>query len=132
MGSYLSRDAILGADDLQYEDLDVPEWGGIVRVRSLSGAERDNYEASMRLQRGKEFIANMANVRAKLVVRCVVDEDGKRLFTDNDAPALGEKSAAALDRVFEVAARLSRLSDEDVDELAGNSAAAQSGDSTSA
>lgn len=132
MGSYLSRDAILGADDLEYEELDVPEWGGTVRVRSLSGAERDAYEASMRLQRGKEFIANMANIRAKLVAKCVVDENGERIFTDNDAPALGEKSASALDRIFEVAARLSRISDEDVEELGKASESDLAGDSISA
>lgn len=131
MGSYLSRDAILQADDLEYEELDVPEWGGTVRVRSLSGTELDAYQASMRLQRGNEFIANMLNIRAKLVVRAVVDEDGKRLFTDNDAPALGEKSAAALNRVFEVASRLSRLSEEDVEELGKGSESDLSGDFTS-
>jgi hypothetical protein len=61
----------------------------------------------------------------------VVDDDGNRLFTDADAKALGEKSAAALDKLFEAAAELSRLKDEDIDELAGKSPAAQSGDSAS-
>jgi hypothetical protein len=131
MTNLLSRDVILDADDLEYEDLEVKEWGGTVRVRALTGAERDAYEASMRQQRGKDFVANFANIRAKLVVRSVVDSDGERIFADNDAPALGKKSAAALDRVFEVASRLSRLSDEDVDELAGKSGSDQSGDSTS-
>lgn len=134
----LNRDAILRAKNLKTEEVHVPEWADAetgddtVLVKELTGAERDAYEASMRLQRGKEFVANMLNVRAKLVVRTVVGENGERLFTDQDAGALGELSASALDRVFEVAARLSRLSDEDVDELAKNSGAAPSGDSTSA
>ena len=29
----LSRDAILQAQDLPHEDVEVPEWGGMVRVR---------------------------------------------------------------------------------------------------
>ncbi len=139
----LDRDSILKAEDLETEEVDVPEWGGAVLVRALSGTERDSYEASCMQERpvldarGKpvkgrtEMVRTLANVRAKLVVRSIVDGDGKRLFTDADASALGEKSAAALDRVFEVAARLSRLSDEDIEELAGNSEAAQSGDSPS-
>jgi hypothetical protein len=127
----LSRAAILNADDLESENLEIPEWGGTVRVRALTGAERDAYEASMRQQRGREFVANLANVRAKLVVRSVVDQAGDRIFTDQDANALGKKSAAALDRIFECAAKLSRLSDEDVDELAGKSGSDQNGDSTS-
>jgi len=128
----LSRDTILAVEDLEVEDLEVPEWKGTVRVRALTGAERDDYEASMHQQRGKNnYVRNLANVRAKLVVRCVVDEDGKRIFTDQDANALGKKSAAALDRIFEVAARLSRLSEEDVEELAGKSESDQSESSPS-
>lgn len=132
MGTYLSRDAILNADDLDQEEVDVAEWGGTVMVRALTGAERDAYEASMRQQRGKDFVANFANIRAKLVVKCVISPDtGERVFADNDAPALGKKSAAALDRIFEVAARLSRISDEDVEAMAGNSEEALPGDSLS-
>lgn len=127
----LSKEDILKADDLDREEVEVPEWRGTVIVRALNGRERDDYEASCVQQRGKDMHRNLANIRAKLVVRSVIDEDGKRLFEDRDANALGLKSAAALDRVFEVAARLSRLSDEDVDELAGNSETAQTEDSSS-
>jgi hypothetical protein len=127
----LSRDAILHADDIEYEDVDVPEWNGAVRVRALTGTERDAYEASMSQQRGKNYVRNLANIRAKLVVKTVVDEQGERVFSDQDANALGKKSASALDRIFEVAARLSRLSDEDVEELAGKSDSEVSDDSTS-
>lgn len=128
---FLSRDDILKAEDLEREVVEVPEWHGSVIVRALNGRERDDYEASCVQQRGKSMVRNLVNIRAKLVVRSVVDENGERVFTDQDANALGLKSAAALDRLFEVAAKLSRLSDEDVEELAGNSDAAQSGDSSS-
>ena len=43
----LSKTAILCANDLQTEDVEVPEWGGAVRVRSFTGRERDAFEASM-------------------------------------------------------------------------------------
>lgn len=128
----LSRDDILKADDIETREVPVPEWGGTVRVRALTGKDRDAYEASCMQERAKgQMVRNLANVRAKLVVRSIVDDDGNRIFQDSDANALGAKSAAALDRVFAVAAELSRLSEEDVDELAGNSGAAQSGDSSS-
>jgi hypothetical protein len=130
---YLDKDSILKAEDLETEEVDVPEWGGRVRVQALSGRDRDAYEASCLQERAKgQMVHNLLNVRAKLVVRCLVDGEGNRLFADTDANALGQKSSAALDRVFEVAARLSRLNSEDVEELAGNSGAAPSGDSPSA
>lgn len=129
----LSRDEILKAEDLERRTVPVPEWGGDVIVRAMTGAERDAYEASCFKDRGpgEQPVRDLSNVRAKLVSRTVIGEDGVRLFTDNDIGALGEKSAAALARVFDVAAELSKLGEGDIADLAGNSDAAPSGDSTS-
>jgi hypothetical protein len=116
----LSRDDILKADDLIREEVDVPEWGGAVTVRGLTGRERDEFEASIMERRGKRLVPNVANVRAKLVARCCIDDDGKRLFSDGDAEDLGGKSAAAMERIYGVAARLSGMTDEDIEELVDN------------
>ncbi len=129
--AYLTRDEILQADDLEMEVVKVPEWGGEVLVRGLTGTERDAFEGSIITLKGKQSSMNMQNVRAKLVARSIVDEYLERLFSDADVEALGKKSAAALDRVFSVAQRLSGVSDEDVEELAKNSESVQSEDSTS-
>lgn len=131
MSQYLSRDAILAVDDVQFEDVEVPEWGGKVRVKSLTGRERDALEASMIQGKGKNANVNLNNLRAKLVARSIVDEGGKRVFSDDDIAALGAKSAAALTRVYEVAQRLSGITQEDVDELTKNSETAPSDDSGS-
>lgn len=117
----LSRDDILKVKDIQIEAVDVPEWGGIVYVKSLSGTERDAYESSMIEVRGKNQRVNLENLRAKLAVMTVCDEDGKLLFSQKDIEVLGKKSASALNRVFKVAQRLSALTDQDVEELAKNS-----------
>lgn len=128
----LSRDAILGADDIATESVDVPEWGDKVLVRGLDGEGRDAFESSIRrIHPSGEMELDQRNARAKLLVRCLVDDDGERLFADRDAPELGKKSAIVLDRLYEVAARLSGLSDEAKAELEGNSDAAPSVASTS-
>ena len=41
----LTRDLILKADDIQTREVEVPEWGGTVLIRALTGTERDAYEA---------------------------------------------------------------------------------------
>jgi len=115
----LNRDAILQADDLPTKTVDVPEWGGAVCVRSMTGVERDQYESTMVERKGKDVQVNLKNIRAKLVALCCIGDDGKRLFGEDDAEALGKKSAAALDRVFSVAQKLNGLSAKDVEELAG-------------
>ncbi|MER3438631.1 MAG: hypothetical protein C4346_14165 [Chloroflexota bacterium] len=117
----LSREEILAKDDLLSEDVWVPEWETYVRVRGLTGAERDAFEQSIVETRGKNTKLNLRNARAKLVSLCCVDESGERLFRDEDVEVLGKKSAVALNRLFEVAQRLSGLRAEDVEELTGNS-----------
>lgn len=116
-GSILSRDAILGASDIPRETVAVPEWGGSVIVQGLTGTERDALEAAMLEQKGKDQRVNLANFRAKLIARSIVDESGTRLFSDADAVQLGRKSAVALQRVFKVAQQLSGLAPDDVEEL---------------
>jgi hypothetical protein len=116
----LSRAAILAASDIKTETVNVPEWGGAVLVRGMSGTERDAYEQSILVVNSKGRKVDLVGARAKLVVRCIVDEAGHRLFEDGDAPALAAKSAAAIERVFDVASRLSGLSSTDVEDLAKN------------
>ena len=127
----LDKAAILKAKDIVTEEVEVPEWGGSVLVKSLTGAERDSFEQSILIKRGDRYDANMSMVRAKLAAVSIVDEEGQRLFGDGDIKALAAKNAAALDRIFTVASRLSGISADDADELAKNSPAAQNGGSGS-
>lgn len=127
----LSREDILSAEDLQQEVVEVPEWGGSLYVRGMDGTSRDAFERDMVTIKGKDVSTNWQNFRAKLVARCAVDAEGKRLFTDSDAAALGRKSAAALQRVFVVAQRLNGLSDAEVEELTADLKADQNGASGS-
>lgn len=117
----LTRDQILSVNDIVIETVAVPEWGGEVCVRGLTGSERDNFESSVVELRGKSQHVNMKNVRAKLAALSICDEKGERVFTDGDVLELSKKSAVALQRVFDVAARLSGLSADDVKSLAKNS-----------
>jgi hypothetical protein len=118
----LSRDWILKKEDLEKELVEVPEWGGSVWIRCMTASERDAWEASVVTMdaKGKQQKPDLRNLRAKLVVRCACDEAGERLFQDADVEAVGEKSAAAIDRLYSVAARLSKISKADEDEMLGN------------
>lgn len=127
----LTKDLILAADDIKSERVPVPEWGGEVMVRGLTGAQRDAWEASMSVRRGKQVIPDMRNFRARLVVLCVVDETGELVFHDGDVESLAGKSGAALDRIYEVAAKLSGIGDGDVEELTKDFGTADGGGSSS-
>lgn len=116
----LSREALLAAasrENLPTERVEIKELGGVVIVRGMTGSERDAWERSLVVGRGKRRDINTENVRAKLAVRCLVDEQGQRLFSDAEAGALGQLRVDVLNRIYEAAQRVCGVSDEDIDEL---------------
>lgn len=118
----LTKDQILAAEDLKTVDVDVPEWGGTVRVSMMSGAARDAYEDSIIDFDAKGKVTrNLKNARAKLCAASIIDESGNLMFSEKEIDALGRKSAEALNRVFTAAQKLNALSDEQVEDLAKNS-----------
>lgn len=122
----LRKSDILKVDDLKLERVPVPEWGGCVLIRTLTASELDHFEASILNEDGTK---DYANVRARFVSRCLIDEQGTLMFGEEEAALLGEKSAAALDRIYDAAARLNGRSQADMEELAKNSAGGPTGDS---
>ncbi len=121
---FLSRDEILNVKDIHTEEVYVKAWDAWVCVKSLTGKERDQFERSIVDWKGsgRKTKAEMKdNIRARLVALTVVDpETLEPLFKAADVAALGEKSAAALDTIYEAAQRLSKISDDDVEELTEN------------
>lgn len=119
----LSRETALKADDLPRERVDVPEWGegAYVYVRPLTATERDSWEMYAVEMRGRwKSESVFPGLRASLIVRCAVDDDGNRIFLDTDVDQLGDKSGKALDRIWEVATRLNGMTAKDVEDLKKN------------
>lgn len=127
----LTKEQILAADDLPREEVQVPEWGGSVWIQAMDGTARDAWEAEVFGFKGDDDRAR-PNKRASLVVRCLADENGKRLFSDEEILEVGSKHFAILERLAAVALRVNGLGKEDVEEAEKNSEADPSGDSTSA
>ena len=110
----LTKDQILGAVDFKYEEVDVPEWGGSVRLRGLSASERDEFEASIGVTQ------DLTNMRSRLVVNCLVDENGDKLFKSSEAKDLGKKNGLVINRLFDEVRKLSGMADEDLGIAEGN------------
>jgi hypothetical protein len=124
----LTRDDILNADDLRIEVVQVPEWGGIVHIRTLTGLQREKYVESIRRVTGTgkkqsvEIVLQQSG--AKLAAQTICDEKGKLLFSEQDIPRLAAKSSRALQRVIDASARLNGIDDE-AEEDAKNDLASQ-------
>lgn len=106
-------------DDRETVVVPVPMWNGRkVRLRVMSAAERDSFEAStVDMHKGKQR-PNIANLRARLVARCVVNKDGELVFKSGDVARLGQKSAKALDFLFQKCQEINGFTEADIEELA--------------
>ncbi len=117
------KSAILEADDLEIREvvIGVKGWPEKLWVRTLTGAERDSWEAGI-VQPGpgdaKNY--NMRNIRARFAALVACDETGARIFNNDDVAKLGTKSAQALDLLFDEGQKLNGIRDDDLEELAGN------------
>ena len=109
--------AAAGSANLPKEKIDCPELGGYVWVRGMTGTERDEFERSNYTMKRGRIEPNLENVRARLAVRCLIDDQGVRLFGNEDAKALGQLRADTLSKIYAVAQRLSNVTDEDLEEL---------------
>lgn len=137
MSHYASSEDILSFDDGTYEDVPVPEWSRngtpvVVRLRSLTGEEREDFEARSIVGSGNNTRINTRNMRARLIQLCAVNvETGEPLFSAAQVMKLSQKNAAALDKLFAVAQRLCGLTEDDVKELEEGFGAAQNASSIS-
>ena len=105
----LSREQILAAPDRRYVEVDVPEWGGAVRVASMTAAQVVEYTD---VEQPKRMFW--------LLAATIVDQTGAPVFTLDDVPELEKKSPAATLRVYREAAKLNVLSPEAAEEVRGN------------
>jgi hypothetical protein len=121
----LSKAKILAAKDVKLsEAIPVPEWGGDVYVRTISGTERDKFEEAYSEQKMKAF-------RVRFLVLTLADESGERLFGDADIDALGGKSSVVINRLFDKAWQHNAFTDAAVEALGNDSPTAPSEGSTS-
>jgi len=121
MKKLLTRDEILAVQDRKSVEVEVPEWGGTVRLMPMNGAQRDEFEAACtRIQGDGKTSVDIRGLKARLVSLCVVDDKDNLLFTANEIEALNRKNAMGLNRVFEVAQEMNGLGERSVKRALGN------------
>jgi len=110
----LNKDDILKARDSKYLVVNVPEWGGDVKLKTMSVAEQIQYEKLQEDKDNNSLILNM-------LIFCCVDEDDNKLFEKEDLVELQKKSAHPICHLFREALKLNSLSQKNVEEGAKNS-----------
>jgi len=131
----LTREDLLKKQKLRIEKVDLGG-GDFVYVTEMTGQGRDKFEQSLITFKGEEgnekMVRTMDDFRAKLAVNTVCDENGKLLFHPEDYKLLSQNiSATRLERIVNKAQELSKISEQDVENMVKNSKDAQNAGSIS-
>jgi len=119
--STLTREQILNAEDLETREVNVPEWGGKVMLKTMTGAERDAWESRIPLQTADKKI-DIKEMKACLLVLCIRDpKTSAFLFTEKDVPELNKKNSSVLDRLWQIASEMNGIGNKELEEIRKNS-----------
>lgn len=98
----LTASDIDAAKDIEIVKVHVPEWGGVVYIKTLSGADRDFFTNTV--SSGGQLY------QTQVLSRSLCDKDGVRLF--NDTTVLDKRSSSVIGRLFQIAIEVSGLGEE--------------------
>jgi hypothetical protein len=115
----LSKDAIMSVDDRDSVTVDVEEWGGEVVLCVPSAGDFDGW--SSRHSDGDGKFSVTSTTRTELVAMCLVDADGKRMFSSKELEQLGSKSLAVIADLFDRCKELCGITEEDIEDTEKNS-----------
>ncbi len=89
---YLSLDQILSAEDLPTKDIEIPEWGGVVKIQGLSKAKADKVSLECFDDDGE---VDTAKLQVQMVLHCLVEPK----ITEAELTLLVEKKASVFNRL---------------------------------
>lgn len=114
--------ATLPTEDARLIDPASKKLLGVIRMRGLTGAEAERYQEAQSSGKGVSY----KNAITGLVMLSAVNEDGSRMFSPSDRIKLSQSPSWMLMTLFEVAGRLSGITEDDVKEMTADFDDAQS------
>lgn len=106
-------DDIRAADQLQSVKVSVPEWKCDVWIRTLPLGELQAWELACLRSKGD----GVDDYRTRYLAKCLVDADGKELFTSEQLKSLSGTVGA---RLFKIAQKHNELDDKDIEDIGKN------------
>lgn len=110
----LSKHQIFASNDLKEEFVDIPEWGGKIKIKTFSAREQ------LDLLDFLEKKPTELDMAIQFILLGCVDSDNKKLFNIDDVHLLKEKNAANLIKLAKRISDLNKQGADDVDNLAKN------------
>ncbi len=121
----LTREAILALKDLPEKEIEVPEWGGSVRIRSLTLSERFRW-LKLQTENEGDYGAVLRLASLPMITWAMIDDAGKPLFTEEDVSALDGKNPDAIQKIHAEILKISGIGGTDIEVAEKNSEPVQS------
>jgi hypothetical protein len=94
-------------------------FGEEISIRQLNLLERDDYNLSVIGDDGKVDVSRLRGNKARLIALCLVDEEGKKLLTEQDV--IEAFNVNEIDEINDLCAKANGLQKDAVAVEAGNS-----------
>lgn len=122
MSEFITREQLLKLGQSPRR-IKVEEIGGIkFRIQSLTEKEKANYEADL-MEKGGGFNRNrLIDARLRLIIRCLVDEQGNQMLTDGDIKVLQEMDGGIVSELADHCRSHCGFDELDIEETLKNSA----------
>ena len=104
---------ILAADNGQSVRVTVPEWGRDVFIRCLPLGELQAWELACLRSKGE----GVDDYRTRYLSKCLVDENGKEIFTSEQLKRISGTIGA---RLFKIAQKHNELDNKEIEEIGKN------------
>lgn len=125
----LDRETFLkSGNGRRFEIVEIPGLGR-VKIRSLKEIERSTFEAETFDDDGGFEHDALTTAKRRLVILCVVDNNGEPLLNFDDLDALGEKDGAIFNGLYKACAKHTGINETDLAALVGNSKTTPADDS---
>lgn len=125
MPKLLSIEEVTAVEDITYDVIDIPEWGGKIRIGSITAEDMMEWVES-----NEGEARRTAGLR--LIVKSLVDEEGNRIGAPNLLQVLKKKNNAVCTRIVERILKLNQLNPKASEELKNASSEAPTGASPTA
>lgn len=114
----LSKADIFSAQDCTIKDVDMPQWGGFIRIKKMSLLEQISLSEVLAKSASGKTDEN-ADVMVDFIIASVVDEAGNLIFTREDAQNIKKRSAVSIVKLFEAIQKFNSV-EIGVEESTGN------------
>jgi hypothetical protein len=126
------REEILAIQDHRVEPFPTPEWQGLdgkVFIRTITARDKGAIEKLTCDSKTGE-VSRLDIFTAVYAAKCMCDENGTPIFTEDDIDALSQKNAGVIERAFRAVKKLNGLSEEAIADAEKNSAKTTTSDSS--